>query len=312
MFYFDREYLKPWVAARAFFESPDDEDSPTYWLSWARSIIGIITVVIASRPYRSPFTVLNEAWTKAALAALLGLVTLALLVPWAYQAAAPRGRSYMREGFPEFFKCLSMTGATLVAGFVLLRGNIWQGAGFFTDLFLTAVLLWFGIFGAIAAVLASRSVFRVSEVHPLLTPLSASAVGAGLFLSELIKFNTEGLPSDTWLILTLGGFASTTAIAVLELKLLWGEGHKFFGGPEWAIPPAPPPPLTDGPLSRLGDLPSSVWLAVIALAVIFVNPVRAFVFEHTAFVVISFLAIVAGRAFWDRGGWRIGSLFRGR
>lgn len=312
MFYFDREYLKPWVAAREFFENPDDEDSPTYWLSWARSIIGIITLIIASWPYKSPFVVVNEAWAKAALAALLALVVLALLVPSAYLCAAPRGRSYMREGFPGFLKCLGVAAGTFVAGFVLIGGNIQQGLGAFGNLLLIAVGLWLGIFGMVGAVFASRSVFRVSEVHPLLAPLSALMASSGLFVIELTQSDAGGMPSDVWLILIFGGFVSTIAIAALELKLLWREGHRFFGGPNWTISPTPPPPPLPGggPLSRLGDIPSPVWFGGTVLAVIFVGPVRTFVFEHTTFVMIVFLVIVAGRTFWDRGGYRIGDLFR--
>lgn len=304
----DTDYIVPWRLARRVFESEYASDEPTYGLSWARSIVGITAVAATSLRFRDPGGILEEAWEKTATAAVLSLIILVVIVPAFYVLADRDGRRYMQDGKNEPLISISVAVVTLLMFKAVIAGQI-QASGV-ANLALVCVLIWFGLFAAPSAVFAARSVFRISEVHPLVAPLSAAIVLSYMFVSELVAFDTKRVPERLWLTLGLFGFLSATIISILEVRLAWIDGHRIRGGPRSATHHLKATPAADASRRRRQQA------GLVAVAVALIIGSGAFYMIYAAlggglltFLALAVLTVAGGRALWHAGGDSIMDLF---
>lgn len=226
--------LMPTRLARLIYEGPLTSSEPTYALSWFRSVIGLMAVVSVSGHYRDWAGVLIEAYEKVVKAAAFSLVSLAVFIPLFYMLAALPGRESMRAGKRGMIICVITSLVVAGLAYPVANGQIDISASVPAFLLLAILLVWFTIFSATGVLFASRSVFRSGELHPLLGPCTSIVVSAYMFVSELVDIedSLKGVPLDLWLALGLGGFASATAISVLEVRLARSEGARVrnYGG----------------------------------------------------------------------------------
>jgi hypothetical protein len=309
----DRADLNPWRVARRIFESPDRASGPTYWLSWIRSVVGALVLVIMTIPYRGPVTVLGDVWTRATSAAVPCLVAVVITVPAVYGMNDPAGRQAMRRGMPGLLT--GVGGLVSLFAFAFLMGPvgkfIMSDFGFghlLLALLWIVVLLWFIVFALVGSVLAARSVVRVGDVHPLLAPVCATAACWYLLVADMVAFDTHGVPPSLWLALGVGGVLTTTVVAGIEIHVLRSCGVRLRGADDRGR-------LPEAERSRLQR--RSAVLVISALAV---AGISAVVLLHLAlgggvgtFVALLVMASIGAGILWRHGvGSELVDLLHGR
>jgi hypothetical protein len=299
--------LAPWRVARRVFGGQGLDERPTYWLSWARSVVGMATVAAISLPYRSSADVLVEIAERTVLVTAGAFAVFVLVAPAVYGVAERATRRVMRAGLPGVLVCLAVIVASVGAVSATVSYRLWNSAAAeaLGGLPWMLAVTWFGLFAVSAVVHGARSVLRIGDVHVLLAPLCAAAGSAVLCVVEVVRFDTGGLPDDQWLVLNLGGFGLTAAIALLELRLLWIDGARL-------LRPHEPYALTPDEKRRRRRV--AAW---VALPLLGLGGAGAVVLVHralgggsfTLFVVLA-AATLLGRLLWRSGGERVRELLR--
>lgn len=301
--------LVPWNAARSIFESPDAPYEPTYGLSWARSILGLVAVVTTSLQYRELYEILEEVWGKAAQASGISGVVLAFLLPFVLIVMRRRGVSLINQGgWRGFFTAVvSGLGTVGLAYLVFVRSFTMPNA--IASLLYAAFLVWFSLFAVCAALFAARSVFRVGELNPVIGPSVATLVAAYMFSAELIESDTKGLPFALWFILGVGGFASAAAIGALEIRVGWDSS--------WNLAVRSPATSSVSGLKSTPDAATTRQVATFTVLLVSVVGAGAFLLVWRSFggglitfAALSFLSFLGLREVWLRWGGSFEDLFR--
>jgi hypothetical protein len=296
--------LLPWRAARRVFGSPTVDGSPTHWLSWARSVVGLATVLAISLPHRSSAEMVLELGEHAVLVTAGAFAVFLLVAPVVYALAERDTRRLMRRGLPAVGVCLLVVVATVGVFVLVVYYRI--GDDLPGPMALWVVLgIWCAVFAVFGVVHGARSVLRIGDVHPLLAPVCAVAGSTALCVVEVVGAGTGGLPADQWVLLNVGGAALTAVVAGLELWLLHIDGTRL-------LRPAEPFALAYEQKRRRRRIAFGAVAPLLAL-----GAVGAVVLIHQAlgggdWVVggLMVATVLFGRALWRRGGDRVRELLR--
>ncbi|MFC5287756.1 hypothetical protein ACFPM7_11905 [Actinokineospora guangxiensis] len=217
-------------------------------LGFARSVIGIATIVAVSWGTRPPLEVVQDEWwgkSVTNIVVALGLVPVLMLLV----RLANRGRDVRLRWWEVVKRVLLMAVTTfaLMAPIILGVQNqhrldeltTWaQGqsagvklvvglSGLAGTLLAIAYALWVAAYVITVAVWALRTSLWSGVFHPLLAPVTAAALVVLTTGYQLIEADTKGLERGTWLVLTLGGLATTLALAAAEYSALRRGGARW-------------------------------------------------------------------------------------
>lgn len=226
---FEAADLLPWNLARLIFEEPNARKSPTYRLSWFRSVAGFFTVGVASIPYRSFSEVAFETLGKALLAASVGVLAVIVLVPiWLRWGRRRNGERPVLSDFKgpaiSIGFTFSLCGTIL---FLYSRNDPGYLFNALPGVVAFLLVMYFVIFVPVGIVFAARSIFRVGELNPVIAPILATVIAFGILVFEFVVFDTKGMPAGLWATLGVGGFATATAIASIEISVICGNGARI-------------------------------------------------------------------------------------
>ncbi|GAA4426683.1 hypothetical protein ACFQV2_23715 [Actinokineospora soli] len=244
-----RSLWVPWEAARRLFGGPPPAGSRALGaLATARSVLGLLTLLVLGRGDRGVYETLDEeGWVKATITILIGLVVVPVAVVVLRVGTRPGFRSELRSR-PVVTKVvlLLLTSAATMAPIILSARNGWleswlddlrAAPGPFAVLVLPVVVtalssvVWVALFVGNAAWWAVRTTCFVGDYHPLLGPaVTAVVVGVATAVS-LVQAETHGLSGTTWLVLTLGGPVTTFVLVAVEYALLRARGIGWRTGP---------------------------------------------------------------------------------
>lgn len=236
---------KPWGAARRLFGGPPPAGSKALGRvsSW-RAVLGLSTLLVLGRGERGVVETLNEeGWEKAAATVIIALaiVPAAILVLRLRTHHEFRGELRLRPVVVKIVLLASTCYATMTPIILTVQGD-WLDAlrptdppGALISVLLgfasIAYALWVACYVCCAAWWAVRSSCFIGEYHPLLGPAVTTVVVTTATAISLIRFDTNGVPTADWLILTLGGPVTTFVLVVIEYRMLRARGITWRTGP---------------------------------------------------------------------------------
>lgn len=250
--------LVPWLAAKRAFKPPvgsTPEERRLDRLAFWRTMLGLITVVIATHHYRNVLEVLASATAKTydTLQYALALPPLAFLAVFLLtrrdrrRTLWPRVRRYLVRGVPGLL--------VLLMPFLLSQLYLWLNDGDGTipgsavGLREILIFIWAACFYGCTLYWATRTGLWISDMHPLLAPVGSTLVMLLVSGQELISLERNGVPSWLWLTLNISGVVSSLTLAVMEYRLLRTMGYRWREGPDPVTGP-------QGQLSRTTGSPS--------------------------------------------------------
>ncbi|MFI9810749.1 AEC family transporter [Saccharothrix variisporea] len=239
---------KPWEVAERLFRpegDPSRRDRLLQRLTWWRSLLGLVTVVVLGAGDRTFWQALEEeAWQKASKNVVLAffLVPVSMLVVYLL-TERPRRRAFTLWPVARKLVLLAVTAYGLMAPIILVAtgtiprdwvDSVVDSLGVLKlplGLFILGYGLWVAVYLGCTAFWASRTSCWSGEFHPLLAPTVTAVVVTTFTVVTLVENDTKGVDRDLWLFLTFGGLATTLALALAEYVRLRRDGYRWRTGP---------------------------------------------------------------------------------
>lgn len=203
-------------------------------------MIGWATVVVVSLHTRPAYDVaVNDPAAKAVLNGVLSLlaVPVSILVVYLLTRQAFRGELRPLRSLTK----LAVFGATVVLPVIMFNlflvgeripyDEMNPLAILLTWVAVTLIGVWYLLYLFFAIYWAARTFCWIGEFHPLLAPSVAAILAALVTVLDLVAFDTKGLTADVWLVLTIGGLITTSALAYAEYRALRTAGVRWRTGP---------------------------------------------------------------------------------
>jgi hypothetical protein len=229
----------PWDTAKAAFKpKPDDEQSRELdRLGFWRSVVGLAVVFFMSVDFRSARDILvDEQGGKVAMNAALGLAAVPVLVGVLFLVSPARFRPGLRAGLRRLLTRIAVAvvtvGVPLVFFSTLDPDQVYDGMPALVILLVVIAASWFLVYFLCVLYWAARTAFWIGEFHPMLSPVAASLIVCVFTVNDLIEWDSNGLPVNTWLIIMGAGVVSTLLLAGAEYRHLARTGIRLTTGPK--------------------------------------------------------------------------------
>lgn len=218
----------PWRMARALFR-PRMGDGPRNRLlerlAFWRAMAGLLLVVFVPMGWRPPHEALVDVYGQVMWTALFSAGVVGVLLLWLLNLA--RDWSEFFRGTARMLGRIGLACLAIVAPLVYLIIALSVAGDGTLRGWVAAPVSWLTVHALCVVYWAARTCLWTSDFHPLLGPLGTALVLSLVTFRELSSGDSDGLPVALWVVLNLGGLATSLILCGAEYRHLRNSGMGF-------------------------------------------------------------------------------------